>query len=86
MNASLQGFNLVRIERHFNVPFRLPLTGTDALPVTVSESTGTGCGCVTVTDTFKRTHAPPYHFFYLGRLAFSDFWRRQTMAYRPKVL
>jgi hypothetical protein len=25
VNASLQRFNLVRIECHFNVPFRLPL-------------------------------------------------------------
>ncbi|TWB56969.1 hypothetical protein FBZ94_106228 [Bradyrhizobium sacchari] len=79
MNASLQGFNLVRIERHFNVPFSLPLTGTDALPVMVSCSARNRSD-VGPSRILQRGGCAALPLFYQDRLAFGDLWQRQTIV------
>jgi len=53
MDARLQRFNLVRIECHFNVPLRLPLTVTDASLATVSRSKNDLFWYMIVTDTLE---------------------------------
>jgi hypothetical protein len=64
MNASLQRFNLVRIECHFNVvPARLPLTVTDASLVTISRSKIDLFWMYDRHGYFKRKAASTYRFF-----------------------
>src|SRR5262249_20602598 len=72
MNPSLQRFNLVRIESHFNVPIRLPLAVAGASLATVSRSKIDLFWSATVTDTLEGRAASTYRFF-------ADGGRRSTI-------
>lgn len=76
MNASLQGFNLVRIECHFNVP--IPLTVADASLATVSSSKIDRFWLCDRHGYFggkSSVNLPPFR---RKRPAFGDFRRSQT--------
>jgi hypothetical protein len=70
MNASLQQFNLVRIECHFNVP--VPLTVADASLVTIGRSKIDLFGCMTVTDTLKTESRVSLSIFRQKRPVFDE--------------
>src|SRR3981189_720216 len=80
MNASLQRFTLVRIECHFNVPFRLPLTVTDASLATVSRSKIDLSWMYDRHGYFGRESSVNLPLFRQKRPAFGDFGRSQTTA------